>query len=100
MEGGDSVDGTVAKPPTRAVVEAVAEAEGVPSEELRPPTYEPLHEAIDPDALDALFEDRADGRPRPGGTVTFPYCGYTVTVGADGAVTLEEAPTGRDDVGP
>ncbi|WP_049925688.1 HalOD1 output domain-containing protein [Halopiger goleimassiliensis] len=89
MEGGDRVDETIPTPPSRAVIEAVADAEGVSPAELCPPAYDPLHEAIDPDALDALFEDRADGAPRSTGSVSFPYCGYLVTVEEDGSVTLE-----------
>ena len=92
MEGGDSDDRPVTKPPTQSVIEAVADVEGVPPEELRPPAYEPLHEAIDPDALDALFANRADGAGRPGGRVSFSYCGYLVTVEADGTVSLEDDP--------
>lgn len=88
--GGDSVDGTDRKPPSRAVLEAVADAEGVPPEELRPPTCDPLHTAIDPEALDALFAEQVSGTPRMSGTVSFHYCGYRVTVTGDGTVTLEE----------
>jgi hypothetical protein len=47
---------------------------------------EPLYEAIDPDALDALFE----GHNSSNGVVTFSYCGYDVTVTVNGHVTLEE----------
>ncbi|GAB3666333.1 HalOD1 output domain-containing protein [Halopiger thermotolerans] len=86
--GGDSVDGTVHKTPSRAVVEAVADAEGVSPTELRPPEYEPLHAAVDPEALDSLFADRASGAPRSDGTVSFRYCGYQVTVAADGSVSV------------
>lgn len=93
--GGDSVDGTVRKPPSRAVIEAVANEEGISPTELRPPTYEPLHAAVDPEALDALFGRTGDGTPRAGGTVSFHYCGYRVTVEEDGSVTLEE-PADRD----
>ncbi len=47
---------------------------------------ERLLDVIDPDSLDSLF---ASGNPADG-TVTFTYCGYSVTVTADGDVTLEE----------
>jgi hypothetical protein len=47
---------------------------------------EKLHDAVNPDSLDSLF---TSGNPT-GGTVTFTYCGYTVTVTADGNVTLEK----------
>ncbi|RQH03036.1 HalOD1 output domain-containing protein [Natrarchaeobius oligotrophus] len=87
--GGNSVDETVQRSPSRAVVESVARAEGVPPEELRPPEYEPLHAVVDPDALDSLFGTRPDGRRRSGGSVSFIYCGYDVTIEANGSVTLE-----------
>ncbi|MFP8954747.1 HalOD1 output domain-containing protein [Natrialbaceae archaeon A-arb3/5] len=87
--GSDSVDRTVRQLPSQAVIRAVAEAEGIPPEELRPPEYEPLHSVIDPDALDALFAEQADGRPRPAGDVSFVFCGYEVVVSGTEAVTLD-----------
>lgn len=92
--GSDRVDGSCRTTPSRAVIEAVADAEGVSPEAVRPPTYEPLHAAVDPEALDALFAPRADGTPRSPGTITFRFCGYRVTVHDDGSVSLEE-PTDR-----
>ena len=65
-----------------AVIEAVAEEMDTEPEELP----EPLYEAIGPDALDALFR----GQNSSDGVVMFAYCGYTVTVTADGDVSLEE----------
>ncbi|MFD1563958.1 HalOD1 output domain-containing protein [Haloarchaeobius amylolyticus] len=96
VEGGDSSDGQSAKPPSQAVIETVADAEGVQSVELAPPQYESLHAVVDPAALDALFAERPTGAPRPGGTVSFPFCGYWVTVGHDGAVTLERSTESAD----
>lgn len=91
-EGDDgSVDTSCQKTPSQAVVEAVARSEGVSLEELRPPTYESLHSVVDPEALDAIFAPQADGTPRPDGEVSFPFCGYEVTVERDGSVTLVEA---------
>ncbi|OVE85546.1 HalOD1 output domain-containing protein [Natronolimnobius baerhuensis] len=87
--GGDSVGGAVRKPPSRAVIEAVAAAEDIPTTDLRPPEYEPLHTAIDPESLDTLFSQQADGTPRIGGSVSFQYCGYHVVVMADGRVVLD-----------
>ena len=87
---GDSVDTSCRRSPSRTVIEAVAEAEGIPPEELRPPTYESLHAVVDPEALDTLFATRADGTPRSAGEVRFPFCGYEVTVEADGSITLAE----------
>lgn len=81
---GDSIDAPCWRTPSRTVIEAVADAEGIPPEEVRPPTYESLHDVVDPEALDALFAARSDGTPRPGGTVSFPFAGYDITIEHDG----------------
>jgi hypothetical protein len=60
------------------VVRTVATRKGVGVADL-----DPLFEVVEPDALDALFNS-SDGY------VTFPYCGYEVTVDASGAVTVTE----------
>ncbi|WP_312909139.1 HalOD1 output domain-containing protein [Natronosalvus caseinilyticus] len=67
---------------SNAVIEAVAKEMDVHPTELP----EKLHDVIDPDSLDSLFASRNP----TGGTVTFTYCGYEVTVTADGDVSLEE----------
>lgn len=69
--------------PSDAVVEAVATSEDVPSTHLDPPLYD----AVDPDALDALFESRAtdDGVV----SVGFAYGGYAVTVHDRGERVVE-----------
>jgi hypothetical protein len=64
---------------SEAVLSAVAEREG--TEEVELPV--PLHDAIDPDALDRLFR-------RSGGRVTFEYLDYLVTVADDGEVEVTE----------
>ncbi|WP_121742541.1 HalOD1 output domain-containing protein [Natronorubrum halophilum] len=87
---GDRIDIAYRDVPSQAVVEAVAEAEGVPPEQLQPPTYEPLHSVIDPEALDTLFAPRAGDVARAGGEVSFRFCGYDVTIGQDESVTLEK----------
>jgi hypothetical protein len=63
------------------VIEAVAEEMDCEPGNLP----EPLYESINPDALNMLFE----GQDRANGVLTFFYCGYDVTVTADGDVTLE-----------
>lgn len=67
---------------SRAVIEAVADAEDTDPIELPP-----LYDAIDPDALDSVFfgtkGDAVDGR------ITFTYHGYEVQVDSDQAVALE-----------
>ncbi|SEP99247.1 HalOD1 output domain-containing protein [Natrinema salaciae] len=51
---------------------------------------EPLHYSINAEALERLFEPRADGL-RTGGSVTFEYCDCLVTVTADGEIHVESA---------
>lgn len=70
--------------------EASAEAASVPSEDIvqavavregtDPTALDPLYEAIDPDALDAVVDS--------GAVVTFEYEGYEITVD-EGTVTIE-----------
>ena len=69
---------TAEEPLSVLVVRAVAEKEGVNPLELDIP----LHDAINPEALDALF--RSDGS-----TATFEYYGYTITVTKDRIVEIE-----------
>ncbi|GAB3026468.1 HalOD1 output domain-containing protein [Natronobiforma cellulositropha] len=88
-EGGDRVDSWHHRTPSQAVIEAVADAEGVAPTDLCPPTYESLHDVVDPSALDDLFAPRHNGIPRGNGRITFQFCGYTVMVTGDGNVTLE-----------
>lgn len=89
-EGGEGVGASYRTTASRSVIEAIAEAEGVSPAAVSPPEYESLHTVVDPAALDALFADRANGVTRPGGTVSFAFCGYDVTVDSDGEVTLAD----------
>lgn len=82
--GADSTrTDTHADNPSQAVVTAVADAKGVDPIDLPP-----LFGAIDPDALDALFESGAVAS-RQSGSVEFAYAGYLVEVAADGTVDLD-----------
>lgn len=69
------------RPPSTAVVEAVLELEGKEPEEITA-----LYEVLDPDALDALFEDR--GGRGESIRVSFTYEGYSVEVRDDGRVRV------------
>jgi len=51
-----------------AVVRAVSAVDG-----REPSSLPPLARVLDPDALDALFDSHADGRPRTGGRLLFIY---------------------------
>lgn len=72
--------------PSRAVIEAVAEREGVEPVDLTVPLYE----AIDPDALDTLLQESSmtsGASPR----IEFTYDGYDVIVTATGLVQVSGA---------
>lgn len=72
------------EPLSQTVVEAVARAEGADALDLEVPLYD----AIDPDALDALFQS-GDGY------IEFVYYGYEVTVGGDGRVSIDDRSVDR-----
>ncbi|RKD89294.1 HalOD1 output domain-containing protein [Halopiger aswanensis] len=76
-------DDSVEKPPSVAVVEAVAAKSGVDPADLECL----LADVIDPDALDRLFEPTST-HERGSGFVEFGYCGRVVTVWADGSVDV------------
>lgn len=70
----------------------IAEREGVDPAELTPP----LHQVVDPEALDVLFEPTATTDRSCDGRVTFTYLGYEVTVTDDGEIDVAEATTVAD----
>lgn len=83
--------------PAVAVIEAVAAASGRCVRPRRDPAGDdgqdelpPLHETIDPDALNALV-DSPGAAGRSAVTVEFVYCGYDVTVDGTGQVTVTES---------
>lgn len=53
-------------------------------------TVEPVHDRIDPDALEALFRPISEDRRREEGFVTFPLDEFDVTVDATGMILIEE----------
>ena len=61
-----------------AVIDTISSATGTDPCELPP-----LSDAIDPDALNALFSDRTTN-----GWVRFRYAGYDVTVGSDRSIRI------------
>lgn len=73
------------QPLSVAIVDAVATFRNRDVTEL-----EPLHYAIDTDALERLFEPRADGL-RDGGSVTFEYSDCLVTITAAGEIRIDSA---------
>lgn len=76
---GQSQIATAPESVSEAVVQAVADAEGIESTEVT----DPLYEAVDPGALDRLFS-----REGIAGQVMFSYNGYEVTVSGEGAVSV------------
>lgn len=70
------------EPVSAIVIESVARELDVDPTDLP----EQLYSVLDPDALDSVFAGRANEE----GVVMFSYCGYDVTVTADGDVTLED----------
>lgn len=68
------------RPPSTCVVETVAE-----TLETAPEEVGPLYEAVDPDALDLLFESP---RRFSGGRITFRFEGCDVAVDAGGWVAV------------
>jgi hypothetical protein len=74
-------------PPSISVVETIAEAEGVDPSMLDPP----LHQVVDPDALDSLFTTHGS-MTGVDSTVSFVYRGYTVVVEDENRITVEAGP--------
>jgi hypothetical protein len=70
--------------PSTMTVMAVEEVSDTRMEELTP-----IVEAIDPDALNAVFDSWPGGSGRRDVHVTFPYEGYEVTVDGDGTILLD-----------
>jgi hypothetical protein len=79
MESSFSTSRSVAE---RIVAAVAADADTDPLE------LPPLHEAIDPDAVDSLFHDGSSG------SVRFRYAGRTVTVDSEGSVDVSRRPAG------
>lgn len=65
------------------IVTAIAELTGDAS-------IEPVHDRVDPDALEALFRPISPDRRRDTGHVTFTLSGFDVTVDANGMILIEE----------
>jgi len=75
-----------------AVVRAVSAVEG-----RDPRSLDPLSDVLDPDALDALFEPRSNGRPRTGGQLSFIYSNCICTIDNGEYLSLELLDTARYD---
>ncbi|ELY61186.1 HalOD1 output domain-containing protein [Natronolimnohabitans innermongolicus] len=71
------------KSPTMAVVESVAAVSNTEPTELPP-----LYDAINPDALDSLFES-SETRDLSTVRVSFPYNGYDIAIQGGSNLTVE-----------
>lgn len=71
---------------TEAIVDAVAEASDLDPIDVEPP----LATVIDADALNTLVASMSDRPDATTGRITFPYCGFDVSVTTDGIVSLDE----------
>ncbi len=78
-----TVDG--AETPTTAVVAAVADVRGVETTDVAP-----LHDSVDPDALNGLFESTA--QPSREGTVAFDHDGCRIELSHGDLATVEVTP--------
>lgn len=72
-------------PPSMAVIATLVDVMDVDPDGL-----EPLHGSVDPDALDALVDDRQ--RTTGSIHVTFSHEGHVITVSNDGGVTISHGP--------
>lgn len=72
--------------PSETVVDLIADLEGLDPVELSPPLYS----VVDPEALDALFNQPIDVAAESLTTshVQFQYRGYTIRVHGDGEVAI------------
>lgn len=72
---------------TVAIVEAVAEAEGVPSTAILDP---PLYDSVDAVELESTLADAGEDVGPDAGSVEFVYRGYLVAVRGNGWVLVHE----------
>lgn len=75
------------------VVTAVAAIRNV-----EPTAVDPLNEAVDPDALNTIFENRHCGTERAGASLSIRLNECVVTIHGDGRVVVEAPGEGGDDV--
>jgi hypothetical protein len=78
---------------TESIVLAVADAV-----ETDPLDLDPLHDSVDPDALDQLFSPAADEADSVRGRVEFRYADCDVAVYADGRVVVTPIKTAASTV--
>ncbi|WP_345779787.1 HalOD1 output domain-containing protein [Halosolutus halophilus] len=70
------------RPPSLAIVEAVAAVEGV-----APTEFDPLYETIDPESIDQLFTDSGN-TSTPASFLRLSVAGWNVFVRGDGVIRV------------
>ena len=88
QDGCDGYQAQPDQPLSEAVIEAIAADSDLDALEIAD-EFGPLYDAIDPSALDSLFQS-AGGANRTVGCVTFVYAGYRISVDQTGQVALTE----------
>ncbi|ELY62178.1 HalOD1 output domain-containing protein [Natronolimnohabitans innermongolicus] len=83
--------------PTEAIVQAIADREGVDVTDVEPPAYEPLYSVVNPAALDRLFQTPRGSSPTV--RVVLEYEGYEVAVDSDGRVEIDDEAVAGDSIG-
>ena len=78
--------------PSHSIVTQIATIEDVPPTDLEPP----LHDVIDPDALDRLLDSNYRHASDESVSVEFTYRGHSVYVDATGTVDIDPS-DGRSD---
>lgn len=73
------------QPLSTAVIMAVADTAGINPSEIRTPLYD----AIDPDAMNKLFEATSNGAERTDGYLSFSIHGHHVSVDASGEISVQ-----------
>jgi hypothetical protein len=77
---------TLFESPTAEIVRTVAARENVDPVEIE----QPLFEAIDPEALDALLQHDSEETTDSSIRVEFSYCGYDLLVTSSGDVRIAD----------
>lgn len=88
QDGRDTYQAQSDQPLSEAVIEAIATEAGLDALEIAD-EFGPLYDAIDPSALDSLFQSPG-GASQTTGCVTFVYAGHRISVDQTGRVVLSE----------
>lgn len=81
----------------RSLVPLIVDAVAANSGEQAVIEAPPLHDVIDPDALDSLFTPTRDGADRDGGVVSFDWADHRITLNASGVATVESREVPADE---